>query len=47
MVGRCVSVVVGHCHPGLCFNGGQCIPNNPRLCSCPVGFQGPRCQYGR
>ena len=40
------SVTIGRCRPGLCFNGGRCVPSNPQLCSCPEGFQGPRCQYG-
>ena len=40
----------GACHPGTCFNGGQCMGNMggfSQQCSCPPGFQGPRCQYGK
>ncbi|XP_067586076.1 multiple epidermal growth factor-like domains protein 6 [Pseudorca crassidens] len=34
------------CSPGLCFNGGQCVPDSAQLCHCPRGFHGPRCQHG-
>ncbi|KAK3768592.1 hypothetical protein RRG08_002423 [Elysia crispata] len=44
------------CQLGSCYNGGRCNDNvsgggsggsPPALCSCPPGFQGSRCQYGK
>lgn len=41
---QCVSA--GRCEASTCFNGGQCDETGERLCRCPVGFKGTRCQYG-
>ncbi|MED6251201.1 hypothetical protein ATANTOWER_025167 [Ataeniobius toweri] len=35
------------CSYGVCFNGGQCREGSNQLCDCPVGFNGPSCQYDR
>ncbi|XP_028854769.1 multiple epidermal growth factor-like domains protein 6 [Denticeps clupeoides] len=34
------------CSYGVCFNGGVCREGSAQLCDCPVGFNGPSCQYG-
>uniref|UniRef100_A0A915JQ96 Multiple epidermal growth factor-like domains protein 6 n=1 Tax=Romanomermis culicivorax TaxID=13658 RepID=A0A915JQ96_ROMCU len=36
-----------NCTSDLCYNGGTCEGSNytAKLCQCPEGFQGSRCQY--
>ncbi|ESO99452.1 hypothetical protein LOTGIDRAFT_158536 [Lottia gigantea] len=43
--GSSTNFVPGECNSGVCFNGGQCRGGYSQSCSCPPGFQGPRCQY--
>ncbi|KAI3353793.1 hypothetical protein L3Q82_005017 [Scortum barcoo] len=33
------------CGANTCFNGGQCAETGERICHCPLGFKGTRCQY--
>ncbi|KAL6116318.1 uncharacterized protein ACO6RY_00959 [Pungitius sinensis] len=33
------------CGVNTCFNGGQCAKTEDRMCQCPLGFKGTRCQY--
>ena len=44
---RLLYLLLGPCHVGSCYNGGQCVGNYAQLCQCPRGFQGARCQYGQ
>ncbi|KAK5868317.1 hypothetical protein PBY51_009344 [Eleginops maclovinus] len=34
------------CSTNTCFNGGQCAETGDKICQCPLGFKGTRCQYG-
>ncbi|PWA20179.1 hypothetical protein CCH79_00003680 [Gambusia affinis] len=33
------------CSANACLNGGRCAETGERICHCPLGFKGPRCQY--
>ncbi|XP_049790267.1 neural-cadherin-like [Schistocerca nitens] len=36
---------IDRCHENHCFNGGQCFQKGKFIrCSCPDGYEGPRCQ---
>ncbi|KAK5929012.1 hypothetical protein CgunFtcFv8_010282 [Champsocephalus gunnari] len=34
------------CRANTCFNRGQCAETGDKICQCPMGFKGTRCQYG-
>ena len=44
---NCEFLLVGPRKNKTCLNGGQAFPSSERVCACPIGFGGERCESSK